>query len=157
MFISLYKRHVYYRFRLSVMKLTVLFVISLCLIGKLKLSYIKAFEHTTLAINSRKAKDRQFKRTKANRGTDKQWITKYYTENTKMSNTNSTKKTGMNSGPWKKYQFLLCQIHPSCNSYSKRNIPRPLVFIVFFISENNSYSSIYNLLLIKLCFLNYRM
>ena len=33
MYISLYKRHVYYRFRLSVMKLTVLFVISLCLIA----------------------------------------------------------------------------------------------------------------------------
>ena len=106
MFISLYKRHVYYRFRFSVRKLTVLFVISLCLIGKFKLSYIETFEHTTLAINSRKAKDRQFKRTKENRGTDKQWITKYYTEK-KMSNTNSTKKTGMNSGPWKKYQFLL--------------------------------------------------
>ena len=108
MFISLYKRHVYYRFRLSVMKLTVLFVISLCLIGKLKSSYIETFEHTTLAINSRKAKDRQFKRTKENRGTDKQCITKYYTENTKISITNSTKKTGMNSGPWEKYQFLLC-------------------------------------------------
>lgn len=78
----MYKRHVYYPFRLSVMKLTVLFVISLCLIGKLKLSYIKAFEHTTLAINSRKAKDRQFKRTKANRGTDKQWITENTTQKT---------------------------------------------------------------------------
>jgi hypothetical protein len=29
------------------MKLTVLFVISLCLIGKLKSSYIETFEHTT--------------------------------------------------------------------------------------------------------------
>jgi len=103
----MYKRHVYYRFRLSVMKLTVLFVVFLCLIGKLRLSYIETFKHTTLAMNSRKAKDRQFKRTKENRRTDKQWITKHYTANTKMSNTNSTKKTGMNSGPRKRYQSLL--------------------------------------------------